>query len=101
MSRITTIGINPNTGDNVDVSYGYDTVPGFKSGFFFQVYSNDVEDMRDDPSGEGIIVNEGFLEGISEEKLMELGREYSVEIRMDKLIQQQVDSKSSQGHYPS
>ncbi len=85
MSRITTIGINPNTGDNVDVSYGYDTVPGFKPGYFFQVFSNDEEDMRSDPSGEGLIINEGFLEGIERERLKELGSQYSVEIRFDKL----------------
>ena len=88
MSRITTIGISTHTGENVDVSYGYDSVPGFKSGYFFQVFSNDVEDMRNDPSGEGLIVNEGFLEGISEEKLVELGRLYSVEIRFDMLKEQ-------------
>lgn len=85
MSRVTTIGVNPNTGDPVDVSYGFDTVPGFKAGFFFQVFSNDEEDLRDDPSGEGLIVNEGFLEGITKERLNELGRQYSVEIRFDKL----------------
>jgi hypothetical protein len=41
--------------------------------------------MRSDPSGEGLIINEGFLEGIERERLKELGSQYSVEIRFDKL----------------
>jgi hypothetical protein len=78
MSRITTTGINPKSGDPVDVSYGYDEVPGFNPGYFFQVFSNNEEDLTNDRSGEGLIVNEGFLEGISKEELRILASQYSI-----------------------
>lgn len=70
MSRYSAIGTNPETEDTVDVFWGWDEVPGFKPGYFFQVYSRRKEDVEKD--GEGILVNEGFLEGISEDKLKDL-----------------------------
>lgn len=76
MSRKITTGINPETQDIVDVAYGWDEVPGFKPGFFFQVYSRESKDIEKD--GEGIIVNEGFLQGISEKKLKILKQEWQV-----------------------
>jgi hypothetical protein len=69
MSRHHTTGTNPDTNEPVDIFYGYDQVPGFVGGYFFQVYSRDEEDKLNDPSGEGIIVNEGFLNGISKREL--------------------------------
>lgn len=74
MSRYTTIGINPENGEEVDIAYGWDEVPGFKPGYFFQVYSRRKEDVERD--GEGVIVNEGFLVGISEERLQSLRKEW-------------------------
>jgi hypothetical protein len=78
MSRINTMGINPKDGDPVEVCYGYDSVPGFTSGYFFQVFSSNEEDIANDPSGEGMIVNEGFLEGISKQQLLSIATRYSV-----------------------
>jgi len=80
MSRKITTGINPETQDIVDVAYGWDEVPGFKPGYFFQVYSRRKEDIERD--GEGIIVNEGFLTGISEVRLKELKKEWKTENAM-------------------
>ncbi len=74
MSRIKAIGKNPHTGQEVDIFFGYDEVPGFKPGYFFQVYSRREEDIEKD--GEGIIVNEGFLTGVSEKRLNELKKEW-------------------------
>ena len=76
MSRKITTGINPETQDIVDVAYGWDEVPGFKPGYFFQVYSREPKDIE--KGGEGIIVNEGFLQGISEKKLKILKQEWQV-----------------------
>lgn len=70
MSRLQTQGENPQNGEVVDIAYGWDHVPGFKPGYFFQVYSRRDEDIKKD--GEGIIVNEGFLAGISEDRLNSL-----------------------------
>jgi hypothetical protein len=80
MSRKITTGTNPETQDIVDVAYGWDEVPGFKPGYFFQVYSRRKEDIERD--GEGIIVNEGFLTGISEVRLKELKKEWKTENAM-------------------
>lgn len=84
MSRIHTTGIHPQTGDAVEVCYGWDEVPGFEPGYFFQVFSNDPEDVSSDPTGQGIIVDEGFVEGISKEKIEEWGKLYSVDIDFNK-----------------
>ena len=67
-SRKTRIG--KKDGKTVYVAYGFDYVPGFKPGYFFQVF----EDSEDDP-----IVNEGFMKGISKERLKELMVEYHVD----------------------
>lgn len=81
MSRFNTTGVHPDTGETVDVSYGWDQVPGFKAGYFFQVFSRDEEDLRDDPSGEGLIVNEGFLVGLTKEHLKRLAKSYKVKLK--------------------
>lgn len=41
------------------IAYGYDNVPGM--GYFFQVYDK----SRVDEDDEGLIVNEGYTEGLS------------------------------------
>lgn len=83
MSRINTMGINPKNGEPVTVSYGYDEVPGFSPGYFFQVFSNNKEDIERCPSGEGMILNEGFIEGISKHKLKNLASTYSVSLKLN------------------
>jgi hypothetical protein len=85
MSRLHTTGTHPQSGDPVEVCYGWDEVPGFTPGYFFQAFSHDKEDIDSDPTGQGIIVDEGFLEGISKERLEELGRLYSVDIDYSKI----------------
>lgn len=81
MSRFNTTGVHPDTGETVDVSYGWDQVPGFKAGYFFQVFSRNEEDLRDDPSSEGLIVNEGFLVGITKDSLKTLAKQYSAKLK--------------------
>lgn len=81
MSRHNTIGIDPETGETVDVSYGWDHVPGFKSGYFFQVFSRNSEEICNDPSGEGLIVNEGFLIGLTKDYLKHLAKRYQVKLK--------------------
>lgn len=68
------MGIHPQTGDNVNVCYGWDDVPGFKNGYFFQAYSND-------PTEEGLIENVELLEEISKNKLKELAEMYCVKLK--------------------
>lgn len=70
MSRYNRTGQHPVTGQEVQVAYGWDEVPGFKPGYFFQVF-----DPNDDDE---VIVNEGFLTGISEDSLRRLKKEWSV-----------------------
>lgn len=70
MSRINRKGIHPTTGESHQVAYGWDEVPMFKAGYFFQVFDNGDEDRT--------LVNEGFLNGISEERLNELKKEWKV-----------------------
>jgi hypothetical protein len=80
MSRHHTTGTNPDTNNTVDIFYGYDQVPGFVGGYFFQVYSRESEEIYDDPSGEGIIVNEGFLNGISRTELNDLAKHWQCKL---------------------
>jgi len=68
MSRIVRVGIHPQTKEKYEVAYGWDLVPGFEPGYFFQVFDKDDD----------VIVNEGFLQGISEERLDLLKKEWSV-----------------------
>lgn len=70
MSRITAKGIHPKTKEKVAIAFGYDCVPGFAPGYFFQAFK------KNDP--DETYVNEGFLKGISKERLDELMTEWSV-----------------------
>jgi len=76
MSRYNGTGTNPSTGNIVRVSWGWDEVPGFKPGYFFQVYSNEASDIN--KSGDGLLINEGFIVGISEARLKHLKKQWSV-----------------------
>lgn len=80
MSRYQARGINPENHDVVDIFWGWDEVPGFKPGYFFQVYSRRAEDVEKD--GEGILLNLGFLNGISEEELSNLKRKWKAKTRL-------------------
>lgn len=71
MSRFNRTGIHPKTGENVNVSYGWDEVPGFKPGYFFQVFDPTDEDL--------ILINEGFLNGIELEQLNKLKKKWKVQ----------------------
>ena len=81
MSRYDTTGIDPENGETVNVCYGWDQVPGFKAGYFFQVFSTNEDVIREDPSGEGILVNEGFLVGITKDRLKTLAKQYSAKLK--------------------
>lgn len=70
MSRIIRKGTHPQTGERYEIAYGYDAVPGFMPGYFFQVFDNVDPDKT--------LVNEGFLNGISSERLDELKKEWKV-----------------------
>jgi len=71
MSRVTTFGIHPKTKEAHEVAYGWDTVPGFLPGYFFQVFDNEDPDKS--------LVNEGFLNGIGVVRLAELKKEWKVD----------------------
>lgn len=73
MSRFNTTGLHPQTSDVVDIAYGWDCVPGFQAGYFFQVYSRNPVDIL---VKEGILVNEGFLIGLSLRQVQELAKEW-------------------------
>jgi hypothetical protein len=70
MSRYNRTGTHPNTGEKVSVAYGWDEVPGFEPGHFFQVFDPKNEDLT--------LINEGFLRGISEDRLKELKKQWKV-----------------------
>jgi hypothetical protein len=81
MSRYHTTGIDPENGEPVNVYYGWDQVPGFKSGYFFQVFSTNEDVIREDPSGEGLLLNEGFLVGLTKDYLKLLAKRYNVTLK--------------------
>lgn len=72
MSRKCAMGLNPETKEVVDIAYGFDKVSGFKAGYFFQVFSKNPEVIKNSQCGDGLIVNEGFLDGIEYSELKEL-----------------------------
>lgn len=72
MSRIITKGVHPQTKEKVEIAFGYDVVPGFEPGYFFQAFK------KNDP--DETYVNEGFLKGISKQRLDELMMEWSVKL---------------------
>lgn len=70
MSRHNVFVTHPETGDKHLAAWGWDEVPGFAPGYFFQVFDN----MNPDKT----LVNEGFLVGISEKRLKELKKQWRV-----------------------
>lgn len=79
MSRHQGRGVHPKTGNPVQIAFGFDSMPGCVPGHFVQVYSNEKEDIEKCSSGEGIIVNEGFIDGITIERRDELLKEYKLD----------------------
>lgn len=77
MSQFTGKGINPKTNREVSILYGYDSVPGFRAGYFFQVYLL-VEDPDWNEDKENCILNKGMLNGLTEKELKDLKKKYSV-----------------------
>lgn len=57
-----------------EVAYGYDPIPG--GGYFIQVFD---QILVNDENPEGVVLNEGFVQGISKEKMLALMTEYGVE----------------------
>jgi hypothetical protein len=77
MSQFKAIGFRPKDGSQVDILFGYDEVPGFKAGYFFQVYlPSGHPEFRDE--SENCILNKGLLNGISKNELDELFKEWKV-----------------------
>lgn len=77
MSQFKAIGTNPETGENVSILYGYDTVPGFRPGYFFQVYLTE-ECKGYDPEKENCILNKGMLNGLLSKEFDDLLKKYKV-----------------------
>lgn len=78
MSRFNTEGTHPGNNEVVDIAYGWDCVPGFRPGYFFQVWSRNPSIIKKD--GEGLLVNEGFLAGLDKSRLVELAQEWGCKL---------------------
>lgn len=77
MSRFNSTGIDPRDGiSTVNIAYGWDHVPPYKPGYFIQVYSSKPEDIKKDPEGNGMIFEEGFIEGMTLARLSALLKLY-------------------------
>jgi len=57
------------------IAYGFDSMLP-TGGYFFQVFD---ENAISDENDEGIVVNEGFLDGISKDKMLSLMNEYGIQ----------------------
>ena len=73
MSRETGFGVNPKDGEILEAAWGWDQVPGFEPGYFFQIFKYDSRTGEDE-----CLVNEGFLAGISLEELQKLKSKWKV-----------------------
>lgn len=74
---------------NLEIAYGFDRMTPL-GGYFFQVFdlSKKVEDwkteeeneeaLKVDPSGNGMVLNKGFVKGISRSAMLELMETYGV-----------------------
>ena len=60
---------------SLEIAYGYDD----GMGYFFQVFDSEQESDEND---DGLILNEGFIEGISKERMLELMKQYKVDNSM-------------------
>lgn len=55
------------------IAYGFDPMPG--GGYFFQVF--DTRFITDE-NDEGIVINEGFFNGLPKKRMLDLMTEHSV-----------------------
>jgi hypothetical protein len=78
-SRFYARGINPETGNPVEVAWGVDKVLGIKGGFFFQVYDKTQRNSPKDKDGSGLIVDEGQFEGLGHKEFNKLCKEWQVD----------------------
>lgn len=79
MSQYTTRATHPETGELHLCRYGWDEVPGFRPGYFFQVDDNKDPDKT--------IVNEGMLVGLTEAELERLAKKWKVKLkRIEKAV---------------
>lgn len=77
MSQYKAKGINPKTKRKVSILHGHDSVPGFRDGFFFQVYLLPTdEDFKQ--GKENCILNKGMLNGLTKEEFKKLKKEWSL-----------------------
>ena len=79
MSRFHTNGTDPNNGDTVTIVFGYDHIPGFKAGYFIQAFSQDEDIIRENPTEDGLLLNAGFLNGLSVAEASKVAKEWSME----------------------
>jgi len=79
MSRIqhqVTATMLDGTQKEVTVAYGFDQVPGFKAGYFFQLY------YADEKTGEEVFIsNTGFLVGVDKKDVKELAKKYKIKLK--------------------
>lgn len=61
---------------NLTIAYGFDEMmPAPLGGYFFQVFDKRMESPHNE---EGLIVDEGFVKGISKDRLIELMVKYGI-----------------------
>jgi hypothetical protein len=61
--------------NDIVIAYGYDDMMPLHGGYFFQVFDKTKETEDNE---EGIVVNEGFVRGISRNRMAELMTEWEV-----------------------
>lgn len=61
---------------NLTIAYGYDEMmPPPMGGYFFQVFDSN---MKSNNNEEGLVLDEGFVRGISKNRMIELMSEYGI-----------------------
>lgn len=84
MSRV----IATSRDERYTLAHGYDRIDG---GYFIQVYDKEAEDNEDvDPTGEGLIVNDGFYPGLSQETYFALMEKYVAQYGIDTTNQKRI-----------
>jgi len=75
--------------EKLEIAYGYDRMTP-EGGYFFQVFDKtkrwevykseeeNKEAEKLDPSGSGMIINEGFIKSISKNRILELMQKYDI-----------------------
>ena len=72
MSQYKAKGVHPETKEELGILFGYDKVPGFKPGYFFQAWKDF------DAPEEKCVEDKGMLNGITIDELNEKKKKYSV-----------------------